>query len=140
MARRLKLGALAAVALLVGLAGITGWALESGGVAVIETHEEGGGLRITHVWYVERDGTIWLEAGAPENGWVRDVERDPRIAFSAEEQSGEYLARPSRDPAICARLREQLRAKYGLRDRWVGLFVNSSRSFAVRLDPEEQAP
>jgi hypothetical protein len=49
-------------ALLVAFVLATAWALESGGVAVIETHAPGGELRATHVWYAESDGELWLEA------------------------------------------------------------------------------
>jgi len=36
-----------------------------------------------------------------------------------------------------APIRALLREKYGLRDRWVGLFVDQSRSLVVRLGPVE---
>jgi hypothetical protein len=38
-------------------------------------------------------------------------------------------------PGAAARVRALLRDKYGWRDRWVGLWVDASRSTAVRLDP-----
>jgi hypothetical protein len=67
------------------------------------------------------------------------VERDPRLAFRSDHREGDFIARPSRDPTAQARLRERLRAKYGLRDLWVGLFVDASRSYAVKLDPAPDA-
>jgi len=135
MVRRLRLAALAVGALVLGLVGFTTWALESGGVAVIETRDAQGGVRTTHVWHAEIDGNTWLEAGAPGNGWVQDIGLDPRVVLTTGSLGREFVARLSPDRAMHARLREELRAKYGLRDRWVGFFVDSSQSFAVKLDP-----
>jgi hypothetical protein len=127
---------LLAVAVLgVAFVAITGWALEAGGVAVIETRAADGSTQATHVWFAAPDGELWLEAGSPENPWFADVRRDPRLSFRAEGRAGEYLGTPFQDPAACARIRALLREKYGWRDRWVGLFVDSSQSLAVRLDP-----
>jgi hypothetical protein len=130
---RAALAALAGLGL--ALAALTWWALESGGVAVVETRRPDGGARTTHVWFVEDEGGPWLEAGAPENAWFTDVQREPLLRFSAEGISGRYRARPVPEPARRDALRAQLRAKYGLRDAWVGLFVDPGRSVPVRLEP-----
>jgi hypothetical protein len=122
-------------ALAAAFAGATWWALESGGVAVVETRAPDGSLRSTHVWYAEPDGELWLEAGTPENGWFEDVRRDPTLGFRAEGRTGRYLAQPLEEPGAHERIRSLLRRKYGLRDRWVGLLVDTSRSVAVRLVP-----
>lgn len=122
-------------ALLVAFAGLTGWALEGGGVAVVETRPPDGSPRSTHVWFVEPDGELWVEAGTPENAWFVDAQRDPRVGFSADGRSGRYVAERIDDPGAHDRIRALLREKYGLRDRWVGLLVDTSRSVAVRLVP-----
>jgi len=128
--------ALAGIGVLVlALLGVTAWSLEAGGVAAIETRRPDGRPRTTHVWYVVYEGELWVEAGAPENAWFADVQRHPVVRFTFEGRTARYLARPSRDDATHPRLRKLLRAKYGLRDRWVGLFVDGSRSLAVRLYP-----
>jgi hypothetical protein len=114
---------------------VTAWALEAGGVAVIATHAPGGELRSTHVWYAESAGELWLEAGTPENSWFTDAQRDPRITFSAEGRSGDYLAEPVYDSEAHTRMRSGLSEKYGWRDRWLGLFVDTTHSVAVRLIP-----
>lgn len=130
--RRVALAAAAALAL---FAGVTWWALESGGVAVVETRRPDGGTRATHVWFVEQEGVLWLEAGAPGNGWFSDVQRDPALRFSFAGVSARYRAVPVADPAHRTALRDALRERYGLRDAWVGMFVDGERSMAVRLDP-----
>lgn len=113
----------------------TGWVLESGGVAIVETRAPDDSLRSTHVWYVEPDGELWLEAGTPENSWYLDVLRDPSIVFHAEGRSQSYRAEPAPDPVAQARVRSLIRNKYGFRDWWVGWFIDSSASIAVRLVP-----
>jgi len=130
--------ALASVAALgIALAAITWLALESGGVAIVETHAENGSIRSTHVWFVEPERELWLEAGSAQNAWFDDLGRDPRIALRAEGRHGDFLAVRFEDSSARARIRALLREKYGLRDRWVGLFVDQTRSRVVRLDPAE---
>lgn len=114
---------------------LTWWALESGDVAILETRAADGALRSTHVWFAEPNGELWLEAGTPENSWYLDVLRDPLVSFSAPGRSGQYVALPVEDPAAHEEIRSNLREKYGLRDRWVALLFDTSRSVAVQLAP-----
>ena len=128
-----KIAIVSLVSVLVALGLITWWALESSGVAVLETRASDGSLRSTHVWFAEPDGELWLEAGTPENAWYLDVQRDPLVAFSSLERSGQYTARRVEDPGAHDQIRSLLRAKYGLRDGWIGLLFDTSRSVAVEL-------
>jgi hypothetical protein len=128
----------ALVSLLGLLAAVTWWALEWSEVAVLETRTADGGLRSTHVWYAEPDGELWLEAGTRENGWFLDIERQPELGFTGGRRSGRYRARIVDGAPGHAKIRALLRQKYGLRDAWVGLIVDTSGSVAVRLDPWEQ--
>jgi hypothetical protein len=120
---------------LVAFVAFTAWVLESGGVAVVDTRAPDGSTRSTHVWYVEPDGQLWLEAGTPDNSWYRDVLRDSTLEFHAEGRSQSYRAEPVLDSAAQARVRSLIREKYGYRDWWVGRFIDSSGSIAVRLEP-----
>jgi hypothetical protein len=133
-----RIALLIALALVVAFAAITWLALESGGVAVVETQAADGSRRATHVWFAEPEGELWLEAGSAQNKWYEDLRRSPRLVFRADGRSAEYVATPFEDPAARARVRALLREKYGLRDRWVGLFVDQSRSLVVRLDPPDR--
>ena len=128
----LALAALMAGLLLV-LASASWWALESGGVAVLETHALEGGQRSTHVWFVELDGVVWLEAGTPESAWLADVGRDDRIRLVVDGESHAYRAEPDRSSSHRPELRAALREKYGLRDWWVGVLFDTARSIPVRL-------
>lgn len=129
---RALLALAAAVLLFVGL---TAWALEADGVAVLETRSPDGSSRETHVWFVTREGELWVEVGSPENGWWQDVQRDPTLEFRSDDLDGRFRARLDEDPGAHPRLRAALREKYGLRDRWVGLLVDSTQSLAVQLHP-----
>ena len=117
-----------------GLLGVTWWALESSGVAVVTTQAESGS-RSTHVWYVEDAGELLLEAGSPESLWFRDIQVRPQLGLSAEEFSGTYVARPAPNPDGHRRVRRLLREKYGVRDWWVALLFDTTRSVAVLLEP-----
>lgn len=129
---------LIALAGLVGVfAATTWWALESGGVAVVETRTHDGSLRSTHVWFVEPDGGLWIEAGTPQNPWFLDVQRHPVLSFRADGSTGRYAARAIATPAAHDRIRGLLREKYGFRDVWVGLLVDTSGSVAVELTPAD---
>ena len=133
----IRIAASAIVLVLVSFAATIWWALESFGVATVETQRPDGSPRQTHVWYVEPDGELWLEAGSPENGWFRDVLENPALSFHAERRSGRYRAEPLDTEAAHQEIRSLIRARYGFRERWVGLLVDTSRSVAVRLAPEE---
>jgi len=130
---------LVGVPLLLAFVGVTGWALESGGVAVVETRQLDGSTRSTHVWYGTNQGELWLEAGAPENSWFEDIQTSPRVVLRIEGKPGVYLAEPIRNPSGHDQIRRLLREKYGLRDWWVALIFDTSRSVAVRLMPQPEA-
>lgn len=135
----MKIAIASLVSLLAALVLITGWALEWSGVAVLETSAADGSLRSTHVWFAEPDGELWLEAGTPENPWYLDARRDPEVAFSSFLRSGRFVAERVQDPGAHDRVRALLREKYGLRDWWIGVLFDTSRSVAVRLVPVDES-
>ena len=132
--------AVVGVGLLLGFGGITGWALEGGGVAVLETRRPEGGVHGTHVWFVETEDGLWVEAGEPESRWLQHVRVDPRVHVVSAGPWGEFRATPAEDPARRPWLRAELRRKYGWRDRWVGLFLDATRSVPVHLAPAYGSP
>jgi hypothetical protein len=135
-----KLALTAILSLLAAFAAITWWALESEGVAIIQTRPPDGPARSTHVWYAESNGELWLEAGTPQNGWFVDIQGDPELIFTLDDRSERYAAVPVDEPLAHSRIRSLIRQKYGFRDWWVGLIVDTSRSVAVRLTPRGSAP
>jgi hypothetical protein len=129
--------AIAVVCLLIGFVSVTWWALESDGVAVIETKQPDGQTRSTHVWWVEAHGLTWLEAGAPTNGWFVDIGSNPGMIVRRNDEAWEYVAVPIRDESHHEWIRSEIRKKYGFRDWWVSWLVDTSESVAVSLVPPE---
>jgi hypothetical protein len=130
-----KIAATVLFSLLVALGGVTWAALESSGVAILETRDTDGDTRHTRVWFAEHQRAIWLEAATPEREWLRDVQRSPRVVLRRGSNVEQFEAFPLPGESSHERIRELLRAKYGWRDRWVGLLQDTSRSVAVRLVP-----
>jgi len=122
-------------ALIIGFGALTWAALEWSGVAIIETRAPDGSVRHTHVWFVEHEGEIWLEAGSPDNPWYVDVMLNPSIMLDDGRSRRAYLARPVAAPNAHRQIRSLIQAKYGARDRWIGRLVDTSESKAVRLEP-----
>ena len=81
------------------------------------------------------DGELWLEAGTPENGWFQDIQKNPAVNFKANGRVSRYIAQPVDGASAHSRVRSLIRAKYGLRDLWVGLIIDTSRSVSVHLVP-----
>lgn len=128
---------LALAAGVVALAGITGWALEAGEVAVLVTQRPDGGARETHVWWAADAGALWVEAATPERAWLAEARASGEVELRREGRSERFRAEPVPGAQGHAHVRALLRAKYGLRDAWVGLLQDTSRSVAVRLVPRE---
>lgn len=131
------LGGLVAVVLVgaVAAAGVAWWVLESSGVAVIETRRPDGELRHTHVWFVDVEGLVWLEAATPNQQWYQDVRLNSDVVLRRDGREDPFVAIPYPSNQAHAYVRKLLREKYGLRDRVLGWAVNTSKSVAVELSP-----
>jgi hypothetical protein len=115
--------------------GVTAYVLESGGVGIVATRQADGEERSTHVWPARIDGVLWLEAGTPENGWYVDVQSTSEVWLDYEGVRAKYRAVPVLDVGAQRRLRAAIHDAFGWRDSWVGIWVDSGGSIAVRLDP-----
>lgn len=131
----LRRGVLAAAVVLAVFGLVTALALESGGVAVLETRAPNGTPRQTRVWVAEAEGALWLEAATPERPWYRDVLLDPIVSVDRGGKELAYRALPDPGEAGHRRIRAWLRERYGWRDAFVGLLQDTSQSIAVRLEP-----
>jgi hypothetical protein len=129
-----RIGAAMAVAALLFVAA-TWWALESGEVALLRTRAADGALRETRVWVADEGGVAWIEAATPERAWYARVTRDPLVELVRRGSAAAYRATPLAGPEGHALIRRLLRAKYGVRDVWVGLLQDTTGSIAVRLTP-----
>jgi hypothetical protein len=123
------------VFLVVAFGAMTLVALESGGVGILETQAPDGSERTTHVWYAEDDGEVWIEAATPRRAFLHDLRRAPEVTLVRDGEPSAYHAEIRESAADHARIRGLLRDKYGLRDWYVGLLQDTSRSVAVVLHP-----
>jgi reactive intermediate/imine deaminase len=123
------------LALGVALAAFTWWTLEAGDVAVLVTKRPGGGARETHVWWAADGDALQLEAATPERAWLAEALAAGEVELERGGRRERFRVERSDGPEARARIRALLREKYGLRDAWVGLLQDTSRSVAVRLSP-----
>jgi hypothetical protein len=114
---------------------VTWWALESGEVATLRTRAAVGPVEETRVWVADADGAVWIEAATPERAWYRRLLDRPEVELVRSGAPAAFTAKPLPGPEGHARIRALLRAKYGVRDLWVGLLQDTSTSIAVRLEP-----
>ena len=157
MTRSSTLGRLAKILIgivlgsLISFLALTWWALEAGGVAIVETEAKDGSTRSTHVWFAMPEGEIWIEAGTPGNGWYVDIQDQAMLSLtmsttsttsgtSAPSVTRRYRAEPIPGEAPHHKIRSLLREKYGFRDWWIATLFDTSQSIAVRLIPVSSTP
>src|SRR5687767_7758921 len=109
---------LTALALGVGFAAVTLYALESREVVVLRTRAADGTLRATRTWIADADGTAWVEAATPERPFLRDLERDPTVRLERDGRPLQCRTAVAGNPEGHARIRDLLAAKYGWADCW----------------------
>lgn len=117
--------------------GVTFFALEYGDVAVVETLDKSTGKqRLTHIWHVHTGDQLFLEGGSPTNPWVQDLEYLSTIRLIGNGIDGEYAFVIRDDADNHAEIRALMRAKYGWRDRWVGIVFDTSKSMLIEVVAE----
>lgn len=117
------------------LAAFTGWTLEASDVAVLATERPDGRVRETHVWWAADGDALQLEAATPEREWLAEALAAGEVELERGGRRERFRVERIDTPEAHARIRALLREKYGLRDAWVGLLQDTSRSVAVRLSP-----
>ncbi|MEM7098995.1 MAG: hypothetical protein AAF541_12110 [Pseudomonadota bacterium] len=110
-------------------------ALESGGVFIAETKGfDNQAVRKTHIWFVEHENRVFLEAGNPNNPWVKDLEAGSTLILRSADHEATYryvLHRQGRHREI----RQLMRQKYGWRDWWVSLWFDTTQSYLIEAEP-----
>ena len=124
----------AALGLAMLFAAVTLVALEGGEVVVLRTVDEHGAQRDTRTWVADEAGAAWIEAANADRPFLRHLQATPDVQLH---RAGVW--RPCRgaevsNPVGHERIRRLLAAKYGWKDRWIGLLADTSDSRAVRLD------
>lgn len=122
--------------------GLVTWAaLESAEVVVLRTFDVNGIAFDSRVWIADdENGTGWIEAAEPEKPFYLRLVARPEVELVRRGESTTVRAVPVPGEDAHGAIRAMLAAKYGWRDRWVGLLVDTSRSVAVRLERLEPAP
>ena len=115
--------------------GLMLYALESREVVVLRTLDDAGGVHEARVWIVDDVGYAWIEAAGRDKLFYRRLLDNPDVEVLRTGTLYRHRAVPVATPRAHERLRELLGEKYGWADRWVGLFVDTSDSIAVRLEP-----
>ncbi len=117
---------------------ITALALEAGGVVTVVTETPAGANRETRVWFVEHEDRLYLEAGHPDNPWVKDLAGNPTLILKGQALDGEYRYMRHDSAREHTRIRALMREKYGWRDAWISLVFDTSRSSLLHLIPLEE--
>jgi hypothetical protein len=111
------------------------YALESNEVVVLRTYDSAGGVHEARVWIADDLGYSWIEAADPGKLFYTRLLETPEVEVEREGRVYRHRAVPDSSRRAHDRLRLLLAAKYGWADRWVGSFVDTSGSIAVRLEP-----
>jgi hypothetical protein len=121
--------------ILLGLAmgTLTLLALEGGEVVIVRTRDTNGGVRETRTWIADRAGESWIEAASPMRPFFLDVLGTPDTELWRGGRWQHCRALVAANPEGHARVRSLLAQKYGWRDRWIGMLVDTSGSMALRL-------
>lgn len=129
-------GAIVTMLLMFGL--VTYLALELGDVlTVATTNHNTGEPRKTHIWFVQEDGQVFLEAGNPSNPWVQDIQTQPTVELTGDAITGQYDLHIVEDDTGHHKARSLMRAKYGWRDVWVAALFDTSESKLVSVHKQQ---
>ena len=111
-------------------------ALESGDVVEVGTiNAATKAPRSTRIWFVQNRGMLFLEAGSPENAWVKDLQVRETFTIRGGGIDGEYRFRLQGGKAAHNDIRSMMRAKYGWRDEWISCLFNIESSSRVEVIP-----
>jgi len=131
MIRRLLIGVLALVVLVVLWLASYVAAAESGEVVVLHA-----GDTETRLWVVDHDGVAWLR-GSPGSGWMKALVTDADVVYDRGEHRIEATAEVV--PEALDTINELMGEKYGLGHRYIGLFLGGWKNSApVRLTPRNE--
>jgi hypothetical protein len=115
---------------------VTYLALESSDVVVLRTFDADGTAHDSRVWLAEdASGARWIEAAEPGKPFYLRLLARPDVIVVQNDTATPMTAVPEPGETGHRRVRGLLRAKYGWRDAWIGLLVDTSASVAVRLEP-----
>jgi len=98
----------------------------------IATKDADGSPRDTTIWLTVVDGKGYIRTGSTH--WWNNIARDPDVILRIEGKEYALRAVAVEDAALCQRVEDAFRTKYGVSDRVVGFFFRSVPHI-MRLDP-----
>jgi hypothetical protein len=139
--RTLKRVAAAAGLFMIAFGAVTWAALESAEVVVLRTFDADGTAYESRVWIADdEEGAVWIEAAEAQKPFYLRLLARPDVELMRDGTTLAMSAAALPGEAGHRRIRDLLAAKYGWRDVWVGLLVDTSASVAVRLEPASVVP
>ena len=108
-------------------------ASESGEVVVLTTTDAEGAAHETRVWVVDREGTVWLRAGAEVQAWYTRLVERPDVEVERNGNRKPYVAVPQ--PELRPVVNGLMREKYGWADQFIGALFGRDDAIPIRLDP-----
>jgi len=108
-------------------------ALEGGEVVIVRTWDKSGAVRETRTWIADDEGGSWIEAASPMRRFFWDVLARPDVELWRGGRWQRCRALVAANPEGHERIRRLLAAKYGWKDRWIGMLTDTSRSVALRM-------
>jgi len=120
---------------------LTWAALESAEVVVLRTFDADGTAYESRVWIADdEEGRAWIEAAEPRKAFYLRLIGRPEVELLRAGATQTMRVVPLAGAEGHRLIRALLAAKYGWRDVWVGLLVDTSASVAVRLEPSTATP
>jgi hypothetical protein len=130
MARRIVV---AGIGLALAFGAITLLALEGGEVVTVRTQDKGGAVRETRTWIVDEAGGSWIEVASPTRPFFWDLLANPDFELWRGGRWQRCRALVAGNPQGHVRIRKLLAAKYGWKDRWIGMLADTRGSVALRI-------
>ena len=120
------------LSVLVLIALLTYLALEWDEVALIYTSNgQSNEFRVTHIWYVEEENALLLEAGDPNNPWIQDLQHSSVVKIVSSKSNDEVWYQLTEKPGTHELIRQKMAEKYGWRDWWIQIVFNPSNSYLI---------
>jgi len=108
-------------------------ALEGGEVVIVRTRGKSGAPRETRTWIADDPEGAWIEAASPARPFFLDVLADPEVEVWRGGRWRRCRALVAGNPEGHDRIRRLLAARYGWKDRWIGMLADTRGSMALRL-------
>jgi hypothetical protein len=134
--RRIAIGTVVVVGLVVVLLGGMRLSWELGEVVVLRAQDDAGAFHDTRLWVVDVDGAAYVRTGNPQSPWLLRVRAHPDVEVTRAGSTAPFRAVPVDDPGIRDRVNAAVAEKYGFSETTLrATLLRPERVTPVRLDP-----